>query len=116
MIRDMTKKKVQQAKLGKILVNGNFEIACGDPYALWQSIFRLKVTGLLYSGEIYSKHWVDRDSRNVICFRAPMTCANNIVPMAVATSEDIDYWYQHIKTMVIFNAWDTAADAMNGED
>ena len=45
-----------------------------------------------------------------------MTCANNIVPMAVATSEDIDYWYQHIKTMVIFNAWDTAADAMNGED
>ena len=116
MIRDMTKKKVQQAKLGKILVNGNFEIACGDPYALWQSIFGLKVTGLLYSGEIYSKHWVDRDSRNVICFRAPMTCANNIVPMAVATSEDIDYWYQHIKTMVIFNAWDTAADAMNGED
>lgn len=116
MIRDMTKKKVQQAKLGKILVNGNFEIACGDPYALWQSIFGLKVTGLLYSGEIYSKHWVDRDSRNVICFRAPMTCANNIVPMAVATSEDIDYWYQYIKTMVIFNAWDTAADAMNGED
>lgn len=116
MIRDMTKKKVQQAKLGKILVNGNFEIASGDPYALWQSIFGMKVTGLLYSGEIYSKHWVDRDSRNVICFRAPMTCANNIVPMAVATSEDIDYWYQYIKTMVIFNAWDTAADAMNGED
>lgn len=116
MIRDMTKKKVQQAKLGKILVNGNFEIASGDPYALWQSIFGMKVTGLLYSGEIYSKHWIDRDSRKVICFRAPMTCANNIVPMSVASSNDIDYWYQYIKTMVIFNAWDTAADAMNGED
>lgn len=45
-----------------------------------------------------------------------MTSAANIKKMKVAHNEDMDYWYQYITTMVIFNSWDTTMDAMNGED
>ena len=115
-IYDMLSNRIQKAKLGKLEVHGHFEIACGDPFALWQSICGLEVTGLLKSGEIYSKYWVDCGSEYVSCFRAPMTSAANIKKMKVAHNEDMDYWYQYITTMVIFNSWDTTMDAMNGED
>ena len=115
-IYDMLSSRIQRAKLGKLEVHGHFEIACGDPFALWQSICGLEVTGLLKSGEIYSKYWVDCGSEYVSCFRAPMTSAANIRKMKVAHNDDMDYWYQYINTMVIFNSWDTTMDAMNGED
>ena len=115
-IYDMLSSRIQRAKLGKLEVHGHFEIACGDPFALWQSICGLEVTGLLKSGEIYSKYWVDCGSEYVSCFRAPMTSAANIRKMKVARNDDMDYWYQYINTMVIFNSWDTTMDAMNGED
>lgn len=115
-IHEMLDKRIRQAKLGKIDIHGNFEIACGDPYALWQSIFGLEVTGLLSAGAIYSEYWNDCGAEYVACFRAPMTSEYNIKKMYVANLESCRKWYKHIHTMVIFNAWDTATDAMNGED
>ena len=116
IIRRMIRKQIDEAKMGKIDVHGHFEVACGDPYALWQSIFGLEVTGLLSAGEIYSKYWSDNRSRSVLVFRAPMTCFANIRKMDVAYDLEKEYWYQYIRTMVIFNAWDSACDALNGED
>ena len=115
-ILDMISKRIQKAKLGKLEVHGHFEIACGEPFALWQSICGLEVTGLLKAGEIYSKYWVDCGAEYVSCFRAPMTSAANIKKLKVVHDDDIDFWYQHINTMVIFNCWDSTMDAMNGED
>lgn len=115
-IYGMIENRIRQAKLGKLNVHGHFCIACGDPYSLWQSIFGMEVTGLLYAREVYSKFWVDANAKEVVCFRAPMTCHNNIRKMSVACDGDIMYWYQHIKTMIIFNSWDSSMDAMNGED
>jgi hypothetical protein len=47
-----------------------------------QSIFKLvekdEDYGLLKRNEIYSKFWVDKDAKEVVCFRAPMSCHNNI--------------------------------------
>lgn len=115
-IREMLNKRIKQAKLGKIDVHGNFELACGDPYALWQSIFGLEVTGLLCAGSIYSEYWNNCGAEYVSCFRAPMTSEYNIKKMYVSNYSACRKWYEHIHTMVIFNAWDTATDAMNGED
>ena len=53
----MMKKKIKQAKIGVIKVKGNFAITGGDPYSLAQSMFGLKVTGLLKKGECYHKYW-----------------------------------------------------------
>lgn len=115
-IHHLIERSIDNAKIGVVSVHGNYSILCGDPYALCQSIFGLEVTGLLKAGEIYNRFWVDSGSDSVACFRAPMTCHNNIKKMKVANSEEISYWYQHMTTCTMLNAWDTTADALNGAD
>lgn len=115
-IYQLIKNRINEAKVGVLKVHGNYSIVSGDPYALCQSIFGLEVTGLLKSGEIYNKYWVDYGSEKLACYRAPMTCHNNIRLVRPASSDDISYWYKYMKTCTIFNAWDTAASALNGMD
>lgn len=115
-IWNMICKKIEQAKRGAIKVNANYAMISGDPYALAQSMFGMEVTGLLKAGEIYHKYWIDKGSDEVACFRAPMTCHNNIRRMKLCKSDNAAHWYQYITTVSIMNAWDTACDAMNGAD
>lgn len=115
-IWNMIVKRIEMAKRGAIKVNANFAMISGDPYALCQSIFGLKITGLLKSGEIYHKYWIDKGSTEVSCFRAPMTCHNNIRRMKLNKSNEARHWYRYIQTASILNCWDTACDAMNGAD
>jgi len=115
-IHFMIKKRINDAKIGKIKVNSNFSIISGDPYSLCQSMFGLEVTGLLKSGEAYNKYWVDKKADKVVCFRAPMTCHNNIRILKMVRNEDIDYWYEYMTTCTILNSWDTTTHALNGAD
>lgn len=115
-IWNMIEKTVRDAKKGKIIVDGNYSMISGDPYALCQSMFGLEVTGLLRAGEIYHKYWLDKGADEVSCFRAPMTNANNIVRMKLARREETEHWYRFMDTVAILNAWDTTCDAMNGAD
>ena len=65
--------KIERAKKGKINLNANYAIICGDPYALAESIFNLPALGLLSKSEVYHKYWIDKGSKELSCFRAPMT-------------------------------------------
>lgn len=115
-IWDMIAKRIEMAKRGAIKVNANFAMISGDPYALCQSIFGLEITGLLKAGEVYHKYWIVKGSDEIACFRAPMTCHNNIRKMKLNKSAEAEHWYQYIRTAAILNCWDTACDAMNGAD
>ena len=108
--------RIEMAKRGAIRVNANYAMISGDPYALCQSMFGLEVTGLLKRGEIYHHYWSDRGCSEVVCFRAPMTCHNNIRKMRLNNSDEARHWYQYITSAQIYNAWDTACEAMNGAD
>ncbi len=110
------KKRINEAKIGVLKVKGNFSIVSGDPFSLCQSIFGLKVTGLLNSDEFYSKYWNDKNVYKVVAYRAPMTCHNNIRILRLKNNEDVNYWYKYMNTVTIFNSWDTTAFAMNGLD
>lgn len=112
----MIKKRIEMGSKGSIRVNANFAMISGDPYALAQSMFGLEVTGLLKAGEIYHKYWIDKGADEIACFRAPMTCHPNIRRMKLCKSEEAAYWYQYITTALIYNAWDSACEAMNGAD
>jgi hypothetical protein len=105
-VYQLIKNRIDEAKVGVLKVHGNYSIVSGDPYALCQSMFGLEVTGLLKSGEIYNKYWRDYGSEKLACFRAPMTCHNNIRLVHPVHSHEADYWYQYMKTCTIFNAWD----------
>lgn len=115
-IWNMISKRIEMAERGAVKVNANFAMISGDPYALCQSMFGLEVTGILKAGEVYHKYWIDKGADEIVCFRAPMTCHNNIRKMRLNKSEDALYWYRYMKTVEILNAWDTACDAMNGAD
>lgn len=115
-IKKMIAKRIRQAKIGVLSVEGNFAIMCGDLYALCQSMFGLEVTGLLEAGEIYHKFWKDKDVKEVVCFRAPMTSHNNVVKQKINCEEDAAYWFRYVENAVIINAWDTLCMACNGAD
>ena len=115
-IYDMIKMRIEAAKRGSIKVSANFAMISGDPYALCQSMFGIEVTGILKSGEIYHKYWIDKGSDELVCFRAPMTNMNNIVTLKLCKSDESEYWYQYMKTVAILNAWDSTCDALNGAD
>lgn len=112
----MLRKKIDRAKTGVLKVHGNFQVLSGDPYALCQSMFGLEITGLLTAGQFYSKYWIDCGVDKVVCYRAPMSCHNNIRVMAVNKSDECQYWYRYMKTVSILNAWDNTCAALNGAD
>lgn len=115
-IYQLIRNRINEAKVGVLKVHGNYSIVSGDPYTLCQSIFGLGLTGLLKDGEIYNQYWADRGADRLACFRAPMTCHNNIRLVRPADNEQVRYWYQYMTTCTIFNSWDTAASALNGCD
>lgn len=115
-VYQLIKNRINEAKIGVLNVHGNYSIICGDPYALCQHIFGQPVTGLLEAGEIYNKFWIDEGASKLACFRAPMTCHNNVRLVKVHNGEKASYWYRYMKTCTIFNAWDTACAALNGCD
>lgn len=115
-IYQLIKNRINKAKVGVLKVHGNFSIVSGDPYLLCQSIFGLELTGLLKSGEIYSKYWFDSDAEKLACFRAPMTTHENIKIMKPCRSKEVSYWYQYMKTCTVLNAWDMTMPALNGLD
>lgn len=112
----MLRKRIDAAKVGVLNVPANYSFVSGDPYSLCQSMFGLKVTGLLKSGQVYSRYWNDRGVDKIVSFRAPMTSHNNIRVLEVVRSDEMDTFYQYMTTPTIFNSWDTCADAMNGMD
>lgn len=112
----MIKKKINNAKIGKLIVNGNYQIASGDPFALMQSICGLKVTGLLKSEECYSSYWNKKNENEVVIFRSPMTSHNNIRKCTLVNNEEVKFWYKYMDNIMIINGFDTFCQAENGCD
>lgn len=110
------KNRINEAKVGVLKVHGNYSMIGGDPYALCQSIFGLPVTGLLKRGEIYNCYWAQKSAPSLACYRAPMTCHNNIRLVHPCRSEEAGYWFRYIRTATLLNAWDTSPSALNGAD
>lgn len=120
-VYNMIKKRIDDLKIGKVKVHGNYTMISGDPFAFCQKIFGCDIPdrekGLLKAGEMYSRYWVeDCDGKKVVCFRAPMSCHNNIRTMNVVRNEDIDFWYRHMGTVNIINCHDSFYAALNGAD
>lgn len=115
-VNRLIKKKINDAKIGKLFVHGNYQIASGDPFALMQSICGLEVTGILKAGECYSKFWIDKSEEEIVIFRSPMTSHNNIRKCKINSSVECQYWYQYMDTIMVINAWDSFCVAENGCD
>nr|DAV35971.1 MAG TPA: RNA dependent RNA polymerase [Caudoviricetes sp.] len=115
-IYKMIYKKIDMAKLGRLQVDGNYAIVCGDLYALCEGIFKMEIKGLLGFGEFYSGHWVKQGVMEVVAFRSPMTSHNNIRKFKYIVNDDINKWFKYLDQLQVINSWDTTCDALNGMD
>ena len=119
-INYMIKKRITEAKIGVLKIHGNYATISGDPFALCQKIFKINVPenemGLLKAGEIYSEYWADLGAKEIVCFRAPMSCHNNIKKMKVINNTAVHKWYKYMNTVNIVNAHDSFCAAENGAD
>jgi hypothetical protein len=115
-VHRMIKRRITDAKIGVLDVRGNFQILSGDLYALAQSMFGLPVTGLLQSGEIYSRFWLERNVAEVLCYRAPMSNEHSIVRQKICYNNEALEWFKYMDSIAIVNAWDTMPAALNGFD
>lgn len=112
----MIKKKIDDAKIGKLIVEGNYQIASGDPFSLMQHICGLPITGLLKAGEVYSSYWIEHNVDEILLFRSPMTSHNNIRRVRVNFDDRAKYWYQYMNNIMIVNSFDTICQSLNGMD
>jgi len=112
----MIQKRINDSKIGVLDISGDYSIAGNDPYSFMQNMFGIKVTGLLKSGECYHKYWIDKGSKEICVFRAPMTSIENVCKLKVVTNPDMEKWYKYIKTCIILNSWDDTAMRCNGQD
>lgn len=115
-IRKAISKRIDLLKTGKIKVGGNYQIAIGDPIIQLESMCGFEPKGLLKSGEFYNSYWMNKGVNKVGAFRSPMSCKSNARVMNICNREEVVKWYKDIKNVIIFNAWDTAMMAFNGED
>lgn len=115
-VHRLIKQKINNAKIGKVKVSGNYQVGSGDPFALMQSICGVEPKGLLFANECYSQYWNELNIKELAIFRSPMTNHNNIRKCNVVNNEDVKYWYQYMNGVMIINGHDTFCMAENGCD
>lgn len=115
-INKMITKKVDQAKIGKLFVEGDYEFIIPDLYAMAEHAFGMAPHGLLKSGEMWSKRWNDKGSKEVSIMRSPLVspCENQVLNLH--DDEKCREWYKYIYSGNILNIWDTAAIRMSDAD
>lgn len=108
---------INKAKLGKIWVRGNYQFCISDPIPQCQSALGLTVKGEIPADNVYSNFWNERQVQGYIdVCRSPMIDEHEHTPSKLYNSEDADYWYQYIKSGIIFSIYDTAVCRMEDSD
>lgn len=96
-------KKIKDSYLGKLIIDGNFQVALADPYALMEHVFEMSVAGLLPRDNYYSAYWNERSVTTVAGMRAPLTWRSEVNKMSLISSDKINDWYRYITSGIILN-------------
>lgn len=121
-IHRLIKKKIDEAKMGKLKCKGNFQTFSTDPVCLMEHILGLEVKGLLKENECYSSYWINKEQEKgieineLLAFRSPMTCHNNIRKLYIVKNNEVKEWYKYMNNIFIVNSFDSFMKAENGED
>ena len=99
---------INKAKIGKIWVRGNFSMMISDPIAQCRSALGLDTTGELPGEYIYSNFWNQRANEwdEIVLCRFPLLDKHEINHCTLYRSEEADYWYQYIKSGIIYSIYD----------
>ena len=108
---------INQAKIGKIWVKGNYQFCISDPIAQCRSALGLDPNGEIPADHVYSNFWNERGVTGMLDLcRSPMIDLHEHNPSKLYRSEEADYWYQYIKSGVIYSIYDTAVCRQEDSD
>jgi hypothetical protein len=102
-------KKIKEAYIGKLIVEGCFNTMIPDPYALMEWVFAdgdvSKVHGLLNEFEHYSAYWNKRGKQEAVGMRSPLTWRSEVNKLIFIDNEQTREWYQYLDSGTIYNVW-----------
>jgi hypothetical protein len=104
-IHHMIEKKINDACMGKIAVNGNYQMMIADPYAQAEFAFGLPVVGLLKDKEHYSNYWVKQGIMKVDSCRSPMTHYSEHNILNFINNKNVRFYFGHLNSGIIINIW-----------
>lgn len=108
--------KIDQMKIGKVLVEGAYEFLIPDLYAMAEHAFGMEIKGLLPSGTIWNRRWVEKGSKIISTHRSPLVAPSENCLLNVYNNDDCMKWYQHIKSGNMYNIWDMTAISQSDAD
>lgn len=111
------KRKIKDAKIGRLWVKGNYSFQISDPYALCEWAFGMPVKGLVGAYKMYSNFWNERTTgKKILCSRSPLIHGSEHLLRELETNNDMEYWYEYIKSGIVNSIWDMAVVHMSDSD
>lgn len=102
-ITKLARGKINRAKIGRIEIDGNYQVMVSDPYAQIQHILGLNVTGLLQSNEYYSNYWLQNNIKKVLAMRSPMVSYSETNVLNLKNNPEIHEWYKYQQSGIVYN-------------
>ena len=99
-------KKINQAKIGKVYVEGSYDFLIPDLYAMCEHAFGMEVHGLLPAKCMYSRRWVEKGSKVISTQRSPLVAPAENQIMNVYCDDKCKEWFKYIKWGNIYSIWD----------
>lgn len=125
-IREMILKecasKFNGAKLGKILVRGNFQFCISDPVAQLEWIAKnhcgmdIDIKGVVEAGHIYSNYWLNTDeiTKDIVLMRSPLIDRNEIAKRKLI--QTTEYYFRYLASGIVYSIHDLTALQQGGCD
>lgn len=112
--------KLNGSKLGKILIEGNFQFCISDPIAQLEWIAKnhcgmdVDVVGVVDAGHIYSNYWRNGGKSEIVLMRSPLIDRNEIAKRKVI--QRTEHYFRYLSSGLIYSVHDLTALQQGGCD
>ena len=112
--------KFNQTKLGKILVDGNFQFIISDPIAQLEWIAKnhggadVDVVGVVPSGMTYSNYWLNKQADEIVLMRSPLIDRNEIAKRKLV--KETNHYFRYLSSGLVYPINDLTALQQGGCD
>ena len=110
------KGRAQGVCMGKLLVEGNFQVIVPDPFAFMEHACGKEARGLLQPGCFYSRFWNRRQTKQIDCMRSPMTYLSEHLVVSLQKDARTETWYRFASTGILTNVHDPYTLRFSGSD
>lgn len=103
------KRKIKDAKIGRLWVRGNYAFQISDPYALCEWAFNMEVHGLVGAYKMYCNFWNKRtSSKKILCCRSPLVHGSEHLLRELECTDEMKDWYRYLESGIVNSVKDMA--------